>query len=115
MAGHGGLTSGSWKPGKSANPGGRPKMPPEEARIIADVKAAAKAMTPEALETLRDAMTNPAAPYAARVSAAIHVLDRGWGKPKESVDITHKTTLEDLVMANYRPREEDEPLVDLPN
>jgi len=30
------------------------------------------------------------APAAARVSAAIALLDRGWGKPEQSLEVTNK-------------------------
>ncbi len=43
---------------------------------------------------------------AARVSAATAILDRGWGKPREFVEATMRTTLEELVMESYRPRGE---------
>ncbi len=33
-------------------------------------------------------MNEPKAPAAARVTAAVALLDRGWGKPKETVEHT---------------------------
>ena len=53
----------------------------------ADVKAAAREMTPQALGTLQEIMEDKKAPPAARVSAATAVLDRGWGKPGQAVEI----------------------------
>jgi hypothetical protein len=37
-------------------------------------------------------MNEPHAPYAARVAAAEALLDRGWGKPKQSheAEISHR-------------------------
>jgi hypothetical protein len=35
-------------------------------------------------------MNEARAPAAARVSAAIALLDRGWGKPEQSLDISNK-------------------------
>jgi hypothetical protein len=32
-------------------------------------------------------MTNPKAPAAARVAAAVAVLDRGWGRPPQAVAV----------------------------
>ncbi len=65
-------------------------------------------MTQEALDALRAVVTSANAPAAARVSAATAILDRGWGKPKETVDVTARgPTLEDLVLASYK-REEAE-------
>jgi hypothetical protein len=76
----GGLRSTSFKPGTSGNPGGRPKQSKtiEARKIVADVKAAARALTPEALSTLQTVMEDPKAPPAARVGAATAILDRGW-------------------------------------
>lgn len=34
-----------------------------------------------------EVMTNPKAPAAARVAAAVAVLDRGWGRPPQAVAV----------------------------
>ena len=83
----GGRRSTSWKRGQSGNRSGRPRRPAkvEAHKIIADVKAAARELTPQALETLQEVMENKRAPPAARVSAATAILDRGWGRPTETV------------------------------
>ena len=83
----GGLRSTSFKPGVSGNPDGRPKRPEtiEARRVVADVKAAARELTPVAMDTLEKAMTDKKAPWAAKITAAIAVLDRGWGKPEQTV------------------------------
>jgi hypothetical protein len=41
-------------------------------------------------------MNEPHAPYAARVAAAEALLDRGWGKPKQSheAEISHRYVIE---------------------
>jgi hypothetical protein len=52
--------------------------------MVADVKAATKAFTPEAVTTLVEVMQSAKAPAGARVSAAIAILDRGWGKPAQA-------------------------------
>jgi len=85
----GGRTSTSFRPGKSGNPGGRPKRPQtiEARKVIADVKAAARELTQDALDTLKAVLTAPSAPWAAKVSAATAILDRGWGKPGQAVEI----------------------------
>ena len=41
--------------------------------------------TPVAMDTLEKAMTDQKAPWAAKITAAIAVLDRGWGKPTQQV------------------------------
>jgi hypothetical protein len=69
--------------GRSGNPGGRPKRSAtvEAHKIIADVKAAARELTPQALGTLQEIMEDKKAPPAARVTAATEILSRGWGRP----------------------------------
>src|SRR5271166_1844465 len=96
--------------GQTGNAGGRPKKPAtiEARKIIKDIKEAGRELTPEALQTLKDTMSSAAAPFAARDSAANAILDRGWGRPKESVDGTHRKTIEDCVRESYRPRDEAE-------
>jgi hypothetical protein len=39
-------------------------------------------------------------PPAARVAAAIAVLDRGWGKPPQQMDMASTVTLESLIIAS---------------
>jgi hypothetical protein len=89
-----------FKRGLSGNPGGRPKRADtiEEHKIIADVKAAAREMTPEALSTLQTVMNDPKAPPAARVGAATAVLDRGWGRPTQSIEGQVGLTFERMIL-----------------
>jgi hypothetical protein len=53
---------------------------------VADVQNAAREHSSEAIETLAGIMRNPKAPAAARISAASALLDRGYGKPLQTVD-----------------------------
>jgi hypothetical protein len=71
---------GQFQPGTSGNPGGRP-------REIVEVAAAARERTAEALETLTTIMRDKEASAAARVSAAIALLERGWGKAPATVTL----------------------------
>ena len=64
--------------GKSGNPGGRPKEDPE-------VKILAQKRTKEAIERLTYWMQSDDA--RASVAAANALLDRGCGKPSQSVDM----------------------------
>ena len=82
----GGLRSTSFKKGQSGNPNGRPPRP-EARKIFADVKAAARELTQEAIGTLAAIMKDPKAPAAARISAAVALLDRGHGRPFQAVDV----------------------------
>ena len=68
-----------FKKGQSGNPNGRPRIPE-------DVKEAAKAYTVEAINTLVDVMTT-GKNDASRVNAAVAILNRGWGQPKQNLDI----------------------------
>ena len=65
--------------GKSGNPGGRPK-------VIGEVQTLARQYTKEAIETLRDIMQNKKAPPAARGFAANSILDRGYGRPSQTIN-----------------------------
>lgn len=67
-----------WKPGQSGNPGGRPA-------VIREVRDLARAHTVTAFNTLLSVCENCKAPPAARVAAAAHILDRGFGKPQQSI------------------------------
>lgn len=64
-----------WKPGQSGNPNGRPPIPQ-------DVRDAARALTIEAIEALRKALADP----RSRVAASVALLDRGWGKPNQTIE-----------------------------
>ena len=85
----GGIRSTSFKPGVSGNPGGRPKTPQtiEVRRIILGVREAARELTLDAIDTLATIMKDPKAPAAARISAAVALLDRGHGRPFQAVDV----------------------------
>ncbi len=66
--------------GSSGNPKGRPP-------IIREVQELAKEHTPDAINTLYEIMTDKRINGSARVQAATQLLDRGWGRPKQSVDV----------------------------
>lgn len=75
--------STSFKPGKSGNPGGKPKNPQKIAdhKVLADVKQLAREAGEDAIRALKDVMMSSKSPPAARVTAASALLDRGYGKP----------------------------------
>lgn len=64
-------------PGKSGNPGGRPKVP-------SHIREMARALTEEAIETAADIMRNPGETGSARMAAVNAILDRGWGKAAQA-------------------------------
>lgn len=71
-----------FQPGQSGNPGGRPKAILPDGRTLAEV---AREHTLDAVETLVAVMKDGESD-AARVSAAVAVLDRGWGKPTQPIE-----------------------------
>ena len=79
---------GKFQPGKSGNPGGRPA-------IIAEVQDLARQHTADAMETLAAIMRDPKASPAARVSAASAILDRGYGKPLQTIDRPERSVMSD--------------------
>ena len=68
-----------FKPGQSGNPNGQPLKYP-------DVAALAKVHTVEAIQAIVDLMRS-VAPII-RLKAACAVLDRGWGKPRQAVEVS---------------------------
>ena len=55
------------------------------AKTPTEIASLARSFTRPALKTLAAIMRQPKAPAAARVQASIALLDRGWGKPKQTV------------------------------
>lgn len=73
MNGHGGK-----RPGSGRKPG-------STTRAKLDLMQMAKDFAPDALETLSEIQKDKTQPAAARVSAAIAILDRGYGKPTQAL------------------------------
>jgi len=57
------------------------------AKTSADIRSLARSHTATAVRTLAGIMKERRASHAARVSAAIALLDRGWGKPQQAIEI----------------------------
>ena len=69
--------------GVSGNPGGRPK-------IIRPIEELARQHTDLAIATLAKICGDPKQPTAPRVTAAVALLDRGYGRPAQTIHATHK-------------------------
>jgi hypothetical protein len=73
--------------GVSGNPGGRPAQGPDRRKIEADARLLARSHGVEAVENLVAIMNDEAAPHMARIIAANAILDRGWGKPPQAIQV----------------------------
>jgi hypothetical protein len=56
------------------------------AKSLTEIRSLARSHTRSALNVLVGVMRSKDATAAARVSAASAILDRGWGKPKQSIE-----------------------------
>ncbi|MGZ8096730.1 MAG: hypothetical protein ACXWUD_10885 [Methylosarcina sp.] len=72
---------GGKRPGSGRKPGSINKA-------TADLKGMARQYSAQALTILAELMQDPEVPPAARIQAAREVLDRGYGKPTQSLDIS---------------------------
>ncbi len=74
-------SDGRFEKGVSGNPGGRPKD-------LSRFRELARAHTEAAINALVGIMNNKRAPSAARVSAACALLDRGYGRPRQAMELS---------------------------
>jgi hypothetical protein len=76
----------AWKPGQSGNPAGRAK--PE-----VDIAALARVHGTKCIEVVVRLMTR-SKDEKIKLAAAIALLDRGFGRPKQEMDINSNSTIE---------------------
>ena len=57
-------------------------------KVTADIRAMAQTYGPEAVDTLAEIMRDESKPDAARIAAAKELLDRGFGKSPQSLDLS---------------------------
>ncbi len=69
----------AWRKGQSGNPGGRPKE-------VAEVRELSRQYTEEAIQTLVTLMQS-AKLERTRLAAASELLDRGYGRPAQAIDL----------------------------
>jgi hypothetical protein len=58
--------------------------------MVGDIQALARANTEMAIATLATICENANVPPAARVAAAVALLDRGWGRPTQALSVEQK-------------------------
>ena len=93
-----------WKKGESGNPKGRPRKLPELHVLLADVLGEEKDGISAAEAILKSIRAKAA---KGDVRAAELLLDRAYGKPKQSIDNTIITT-EPLVIVLTEPSQPNE-------
>ena len=74
------------------------------AKTPTDIRSSARAHTATAVRTLAGIMKERRAPAAARVSAAIALLDRGWGKPQQAIEMDYRLDSSAAVVTSSRSR-----------
>lgn len=79
------MARGGKRPGAGRRPGQANKLTAEKKRTLTEI---ARDHTEEAMAVLVGIMNDRKAPAAARASAANSVIDRGWGKPAQSMELT---------------------------
>ncbi len=78
-----------FKPGQSGNPSGR-------AKADKTVKALAREHTAAAIERLVSIVKDDSASPSAQVQAATALLDRGWGKPLQQLEVGEAGAFSDM-------------------
>lgn len=86
MAGDKHKNKTTWAKGQSANPGGRSPRATPDGKSLTEL---CRIHTADAITTLHGIMQgkDAKADTKDRITAALALLDRGWGKPKEAIDI----------------------------
>lgn len=87
--------------GKSGNPNGRPKKTQEELDLV----AACKARTPAALAVIEQIMEQGQSERT-RLAAAQAIIERAYGKPKETVEMDAQLSgrIETITRRIIRPK-----------
>jgi hypothetical protein len=98
-----------WPKGVSANPGGKPngerKRKITRMATVADVRLLARDEGPDAIRELAKIMRSKTASDMARIAACNSLLDRGWGRPPQAVELFQADAAYDMKESEERARE----------
>lgn len=89
---YGGLRSGAGRPIGA------------KSKVGADIRELAQQYSTDAITALVSILNNQDSPAAARVAAANTLLDRGYGKPHQSIEATVTAAITDLTDAELDKR-----------
>lgn len=98
----------TWQKGKSGNPGGRSPRVGPNGETLAEL---ARMHTATALSTLVEVCKSKTNEPRDRTVAAVAILDRGWGKPKETMELDATVANTGVPVIQF-VRYDDEPAAD---
>lgn len=84
MAGEKHKNATTWEKGRSANPGGRSPRTGPNGESLTEL---CRIQTADAVRVLSEIMLGVANEPKDRIAAALSLLDRGWGKPTEKMEM----------------------------
>lgn len=79
----------AFTPGRSGNPGGRPKLTPEQKAQEFELIQACRSKSPDAIAVIEQLM-HRADRDSVRLAAASLIVERGWGKAVQAIEHSGK-------------------------
>jgi hypothetical protein len=79
----------AFKPGRSGNPGGRPKLTAEQKAQEFELVQACRSKSPQAIAVIEQLM-HRADRDSVRLAAASFIVERGWGKAPQAIEHSSK-------------------------
>ncbi len=89
------INATTWAKGTSGNPGGKSVRVGPDGETLAEM---ARAYTLTALNVLVGVCQSETAENKDKIVAANGILDRGWGKPKEMIDVGVQESVIDVLL-----------------
>jgi hypothetical protein len=78
---------------------------PRDVPTMRDMMELARMASPDCIARLVEVRDNPKAPFMAQITAAAMIMDRGLGKPHQSIAIADLTTPGKLDLSAFSPDE----------